>query len=97
MSCPEGSLSTGAFRRRAGLVALRLLVGAISDRTQLLQAASSATADPENLHRIADETGTTVDEAAEELSKAMPELVDKLSPDGELPSDDAVRSELTRS
>jgi hypothetical protein len=72
MSCPEGSLSTGAFRRRAGLVALRLLVGAISDRTQLLQAASSATADPENLHRIADDTGTTVDEAAEELSKAMP-------------------------
>jgi uncharacterized protein YidB (DUF937 family) len=76
---------------------LRLLVGAISDRTQLLQAASSATADPENLQRIVDETGTTVDEAAGGAQQGIAEVVDKLSPDGELPSDDAVRSELTRS
>jgi uncharacterized protein YidB (DUF937 family) len=54
------------------------------------------TADPENLQRIANEAGVSVDEAAEELSKAMPEVVDRLSPDGELPSDDAVRSELSR-
>jgi uncharacterized protein YidB (DUF937 family) len=32
-----------------------------------------------------------------ELSKAMPEVVDKLTPEGELPSDDAVRSEFSRS
>ena len=56
-----------------------------------------ATADPENLKRMADEAGGTVDEAAEELSKAMPEVVDKLTPEGELPSDDAVRSEFSRS
>ncbi len=55
-----------------------------------------AAADPENLQRIADDAGVTVDEAAEELSKAMPEVVDKLSPDGQLPSDDAVRSELAK-
>jgi uncharacterized protein YidB (DUF937 family) len=53
-------------------------------------------ADPENLQRIADDAGVSVDEAAEELSKAMPEVVDKLSPEGELPSDDTIRSELSR-
>jgi YidB-like protein len=51
----------------------------------------------EYLKRMADEAGGTVDEAAEELSKAMPEVVDKLTPEGELPSDDAVRSEFSRS
>ena len=45
---------------------------------------------------MADEAGGTVDEAAEELSKAMPEVVDKLTPEGELPSDDAVRSEFSK-
>ena len=55
-----------------------------------------AAADPENLQKIANDAGSSVDEAAEELSKAMPEVVDKLSPDGELPSDDAIRSKLSK-
>jgi uncharacterized protein YidB (DUF937 family) len=55
-----------------------------------------ATAETENLQKIADDAGVSVDEAAEELSKAMPEVVDKLSPEGQLPSDDAIRSELAK-
>jgi uncharacterized protein YidB (DUF937 family) len=55
-----------------------------------------ATADPQNLQKLADDAGVGVDEAAEELSKAMPEVVDKLSPEGQLPSDDAIRSELAK-
>jgi uncharacterized protein YidB (DUF937 family) len=52
-------------------------------------------ADPENLQAIADKAGISVDEAAEEMSKTLPEVVDKLTPDGVLPSDDQVRSKLS--
>lgn len=52
-------------------------------------------ADPANLQAIADKAGISVDEAAEEMSKALPDVVDKLTPDGVVPSDDQVRERLT--
>jgi uncharacterized protein YidB (DUF937 family) len=52
-------------------------------------------ADPENLQAIADKSGVTVDEAAEELSKALPDAVDKLTPNGVLPSDEEVKSAVS--
>jgi uncharacterized protein YidB (DUF937 family) len=95
----DGSLSLQKFKERAQKEGLGDIfdswVGKGENKPitgdQVKQAA-----DPENVQRIADEAGVSVDEAAEELSKAMPEVVDKLSPDGELPSDDEVRSELSR-
>jgi len=48
----------------------------------------------EQLNRIAAEAGTSPDKAASGLSKLLPDVVDKLTPDGELPSDDAVEGSL---
>jgi uncharacterized protein YidB (DUF937 family) len=95
----DGSLSLQKFKERAQKEGLGDIfdswVGKGENKPitgdQVKQAA-----DPENVQRIADEAGVSVDEAAEELSKAMPEVVDKLSPEGQLPSDDEVRSELSR-
>ena len=53
------------------------------------------TADPESLRRLADKAGVTVDEAADKLSKTLPGAVDKLTPDGVLPSDDDVRKTVS--
>jgi uncharacterized protein YidB (DUF937 family) len=39
----------------------------------------------------------SVDEAADQLSKALPDMVDKVTPDGVLPSDDAIRSAIAGS
>ena len=47
------------------------------------------------LQELADQAGITIDEAAEEVSKVLPDMVDKVTPDGVLPTDDAVRSSLT--
>jgi uncharacterized protein YidB (DUF937 family) len=95
----DGSLSIEKFKARAQQSGLGDIfdswVGK-GENKPITAEQVKATADPENLQRIADEAGVSVDEAAEELSKAMPEVVDKLSPEGELPSDDAVRSELSR-
>jgi uncharacterized protein YidB (DUF937 family) len=95
----DGSLSLEKFKARAQQSG----VGDIFDswvskgeNEPITAEQVKATADPENLQQIANEAEVSVDEAAEELSKAMPEVVDKLSPDGELPADDAVRSELSR-
>ena len=52
-------------------------------------------ADPENLQAIADKAGISVDEAAEEISKTLPDVVDKLTPDGVVPSDEQVREKLS--
>jgi uncharacterized protein YidB (DUF937 family) len=49
---------------------------------------------PENLQKIADDAGMSVDQAAEELSKALPDVVDKVTPDGVIPSDADVKSAL---
>jgi uncharacterized protein YidB (DUF937 family) len=95
----DGSLSLQKFKERAEKEGLGDIfdswVGK-GENKPITAEQVKATADPENLQRIANEAGTSVDETAEELSKAMPEVVDKLSPDGQLPSDDAVRSELSR-
>jgi uncharacterized protein YidB (DUF937 family) len=54
-------------------------------------------ADPANLQAIADKAGVSVDEAADQMSKALPDMVDKVTPDGVLPSDDAIRSAIAGS
>jgi uncharacterized protein YidB (DUF937 family) len=53
-------------------------------------------ADPENLQALADKAGVSVDQAADELSKVLPDVVDKLSPDGVLPTDDAIKSAISK-
>jgi len=52
-------------------------------------------ADPQNLQRTADEAGISTDEAAEQLSKALPHVVDHMTPDGVLPSAEAAKSGAT--
>ena len=52
-------------------------------------------ADPANLQAIADKAGISVDEAAEEISKTLPDVVDKLTPDGVVPSDEQVKEKLS--
>jgi uncharacterized protein YidB (DUF937 family) len=95
----DGSLSLEKFKERAKQSELGEVFDSWVSKGEnkpITADQVKAAADPQNLKRIADEAGGTVDEAAEELSKAMPEVVDNLSPDGELPSDDAIRSELSR-
>jgi uncharacterized protein YidB (DUF937 family) len=95
----DGSLSLEKFKARAQQSGVGDIFDSWVSRGEnkpITAEQVKATADPENLQRIANEAEVSVDEAAEELSKAMPEVVDKLSPDGELPADDAVRSELSR-
>jgi uncharacterized protein YidB (DUF937 family) len=46
------------------------------------------------LQKLADDAGISIDEAAEEVSKVLPDLVDKVTPDGVLPADDAIRSQF---
>jgi uncharacterized protein YidB (DUF937 family) len=53
-------------------------------------------ADPANLQAMADKAGVSVDEAAEELSKTLPDAVNKMTPDGVLPSDDEVKSAVSK-
>jgi uncharacterized protein YidB (DUF937 family) len=95
----EGSLSLQKFKQRAEQSGLGDVfdswVGKGENKPISAEQVKAA-ADPENLQKIADDAGVSVDEAAEELSKAMPEVVDKLSPEGQLPSDEAIRSEFTK-
>jgi uncharacterized protein YidB (DUF937 family) len=95
----EGSLSLQKFKERAEQSGIGNVfdswVGK-GENKPISAEQVKATADPDNLQKIADDAGGSVDEAAEELSKAMPEVVDKLSPEGELPSDNAIRSELSK-
>ena len=49
---------------------------------------------PDQLDRIAAEAGISSRQAASGLSKLLPDVVDKLSPDGELPSDEALEGQL---
>src|SRR4051794_40666217 len=48
----------------------------------------------EQLARIAGELGVSKDDAAAAVAKVLPEVVDKVSPDGKLPSAGALDSEL---
>jgi uncharacterized protein YidB (DUF937 family) len=41
----------------------------------------------DDVDQVAREAGVDRDEAAEEMSKALPEVVDKLTPNGEVPSE----------
>ena len=52
-------------------------------------------ADPANLQALADKAGISVYEAAEEISKTLPDVVDKLTPEGVLPSDEQVKEKLS--
>jgi uncharacterized protein YidB (DUF937 family) len=46
------------------------------------------------LDTIAQKAGVTKDEAAEGIAETFPEVVDKLTPDGEMPSREQVKREL---
>ena len=47
------------------------------------------------LDGFAAKAGVAKEQAADGIAKSFPELVDKLTPDGEVPSADKVKSELT--
>ncbi len=47
------------------------------------------------LDSFAAKAGVAKDQAADGIAKALPELVDKLTPDGVVPSEEKVKSELS--
>ncbi len=49
---------------------------------------------PQQLQQIADEAGISVDEAAEHVAAALPEVVNHVTPDGAIPDDAQVDSQL---
>ena len=91
----EGSLSLEKFKQRAGDAGLSDVfdswVGKGENKPITADQVKQA-ADPANLQAIADKAGVSVDEAAEQLSKALPDVVNELTPDGVLPSDAAIKS-----
>jgi len=91
----EGSLSLEKFKQRAGDAGLSDVfdswVGKGENKPITADQVKQA-ADPANLQAIADKAGVSVDEAAEQLSKALPDVVNELTPDGVLPSDTAIKS-----
>jgi uncharacterized protein YidB (DUF937 family) len=93
----DGSLSLSKFKERFDQAGLSDIfdswVGKGENKPISAEQFKQA-ADPENLQKIAAEAGITVDEAAEELSKAIPDVVNTLTPDGVLPSDDAIRTQF---
>jgi uncharacterized protein YidB (DUF937 family) len=93
----EGSFSLSKFKERADQAGISDIfdswVGK-GENKPISAEQLKQVADPENLQKIAAEAGISVDEAAEELSKAIPDVVNTLTPDGVLPSDDAVRSQF---
>ena len=94
----DGSISLDKFKERADQAGLGDIfdswVGKGENKPISADQVKQA-ADPENLKRLADETGVSVDDAAEQLSKALPKVVDRMTPDGVLPSADAARSAAT--
>ena len=94
----DGSISLDKFKERAGQAGLGDIfdswVGKGENKPISADQVKQA-ADPENLQRIADEAGVSVDEAAEQLSKALPKVVDHMTPDGVLPSADAAKTAAT--
>ena len=94
----DGSISLDKFKERADQAGLRDIfdswVGKGENKPITADQVKQA-ADPENLQRIADEAGVSVDEAADQLSKALPNVVDHMTPDGVLPSADAAKSAAT--
>ena len=49
----------------------------------------------DELDGFATKAGVAKDQAADGIAKALPELVDKLTPDGVVPSADKIKSELS--
>ncbi|OKH98521.1 hypothetical protein A6A06_30690 [Streptomyces sp. CB02923] len=50
----------------------------------------------ETLRRIAEENGVSAREAAQQLAHTLPQAVDRLTPDGEIPQDPALRDLAAR-
>jgi uncharacterized protein YidB (DUF937 family) len=42
--------------------------------------------DPDKLQAVADKTGTDVDTAAQDIADVLPDVVDKLTPEGKIPT-----------
>lgn len=93
----DGSISMSKLKEGAGKAGLSDIfdswVGTGENKAISADQVKQA-ADPANLQRIADEAGISVDEAADQLSKALPDVVNGLSPDGVLPSDDQIKSKV---
>jgi uncharacterized protein YidB (DUF937 family) len=91
----DGSISLDKFKAQADKAGLGHIfdswVGKGENKPITAEQVKQA-ADPQNLQRIADESGISVDQAADKLSKSLPNVVDHLSPDGVLPSADQVKS-----
>jgi uncharacterized protein YidB (DUF937 family) len=91
----DGSISLDKFKAQADKVGLGDIVDSWigkGENKPITAEQVKQAADPQNLQRIADESGITVDQAADELSKSLPKVVDHLTPDGTLPSADQVKS-----
>jgi uncharacterized protein YidB (DUF937 family) len=48
----------------------------------------------EELEKVASEAGVSADQAANGLSKLLPDMVDKLTPDGVIPSTDQLKEQF---
>jgi uncharacterized protein YidB (DUF937 family) len=94
----DGSISLDKFKQRADQAGLGDIfdswVGKGENKPISPEQVKQA-ADPENLQKIADDAGVSVDQAAEQLSKALPEVVNHLTPEGQLPTAEGVRSALS--
>jgi uncharacterized protein YidB (DUF937 family) len=91
----DGSFSLEKFKARADQAGLGHIVDSWigkGENKPITAEQVKQTADPANLERIADEAGVSVDEAATQISKALPDVVDKLTPEGKLPSEATARS-----
>jgi uncharacterized protein YidB (DUF937 family) len=94
----DGSLSLSRFKEQADKAGLSDIFDSWvsqGENKPITADQVKQTADPENLQAIADKAGLSVDETAEELSRALPEIVNEMTPDGVLPSDDQVRAAVT--
>jgi uncharacterized protein YidB (DUF937 family) len=91
----DGSLSLAKFKDQADKAGLGDIfdswVGKGENKPISADQVKQA-ADPEHLQALADKAGISVDQAADELSKALPDVVNTLTPEGVLPSDDALKS-----
>jgi uncharacterized protein YidB (DUF937 family) len=52
--------------------------------------------DKEDLDRIAQQLGVSEDEAAQAVAQVLPDVVDKATPDGDLPADDELDRKFGR-
>jgi len=94
----DGSISLDKFKARADQAGLGDIfdswVGKGENKPITADQVKQA-ADPQSLQRMADEAGISTDEAAEQLSKALPHVVDQMTPDGVLPAAEPAKSGAT--